>query len=327
MRAVAAEALAQYGMPGDRLTLLRHMENTTYRVDVGGGRSLPSLLRVHGYHTASAVRSECRWLAHLRGAAGIMAPQPLRSRNGRTCVEIAVPWSRRRAICSLLAWVPGRQLAQSQPGPTHFTKLGRLMARLHVAARGWQAPRSFERPHWDWDGLFGDEGVFGRIGAHGWPRLPAATRRLFRGQAERLRGAMHALGREPAFVGLIHADLHFGNVVFEAGDVHPIDFDDCGIGYWLYDIAAAMRPWRTDPHWPVFWAAFQQGYRAVAALPPGIDQLDLFIIGRHIATTLWASSRAAYSASLAASLRERCDGASRAITALCAGQVRSKGEG
>ena len=33
--------------------------------------------------------------------------------------------------------------------------------------------------------------------------------------------------------GLIHADLHLGNVVFEGEVPHPIDFGRCGYGFSL----------------------------------------------------------------------------------------------
>jgi len=41
--------------------------------------------------------------------------------------------------------------------------------------------------------------------------------------------------------GLIHADLHLGNALFWSDEVRVIDFDDCGFGYWLYDIAFALK--------------------------------------------------------------------------------------
>ncbi|WP_308460917.1 phosphotransferase [Brevibacillus formosus] len=34
--------------------------------------------------------------------------------------------------------------------------------------------------------------------------------------------------------GIIHGDLHQGNIVFHNGDPRPIDFGRCGFGYYLY---------------------------------------------------------------------------------------------
>src|SRR5262249_8380960 len=114
------------------------------------------------------------------------------------------------------------------------------------------------------------------------------------------------LGEGLEAFGLIHADLHFDNVLFAAKEARAIDFDDCGYGYWVYDMAAALRPWRTEANWPTFLQAFSQGYAGICALPAGFELLDLFIIARHIAITLWAASRAPYHPTLAHTLHARC---------------------
>ncbi len=48
------------------------------------------------------------------------------------------------------------------------------------------------------------------------------------------------LGSAADSVGLIDADLHPGSDLFWRDDVRVIDLDDCGFGYWLYDIAVAL---------------------------------------------------------------------------------------
>ncbi|EPY05268.1 aminoglycoside phosphotransferase [Paenibacillus alvei TS-15] len=40
--------------------------------------------------------------------------------------------------------------------------------------------------------------------------------------------------------GLIHGDLHTGNVVYNGEEPRPIDFGRCGYGYYLYDMAGAL---------------------------------------------------------------------------------------
>ncbi len=44
----------------------------------------------------------------------------------------------------------------------------------------------------------------------------------------------------PKRMGLIHADMHFGNVIFQKDDIGVIDFDDCGYGAFLYDLAIPL---------------------------------------------------------------------------------------
>jgi Ser/Thr protein kinase RdoA (MazF antagonist) len=47
--------------------------------------------------------------------------------------------------------------------------------------------------------------------------------------------------KHPQRMGLIHADLHFGNIIkLNHGGVGVIDFDDCGFGFHAYDIAVTL---------------------------------------------------------------------------------------
>ena len=49
---------------------------------------------------------------------------------------------------------------------------------------------------------------------------------------------------------MIHKDLEPDNTVLHAGEVHAIDFADCGWGYYLYDVAASLLPLREKQGYP-----------------------------------------------------------------------------
>jgi hypothetical protein len=51
------------------------------------------------------------------------------------------------------------------------------------------------------------------------------------------RAVMEGLGKGADAYGMIHGDMYPENVLFKAGEVYPIDFEDCGFGHWLWDIA------------------------------------------------------------------------------------------
>ena len=48
------------------------------------------------------------------------------------------------------------------------------------------------------------------------------------------------LAQTPGSFGLIHSDLHCENFLFHNGVVRAIDFDDCGWGFHLYDLAVTL---------------------------------------------------------------------------------------
>ena len=108
-----------------------------------------------------------------------------------------------------------------------------------------------------------------------------------------MKRVMMRLGDGPSQVGLIHADLHLGNALFCRGDVMVIDFDDCGFGYWLYDIAVALWELRDRDDYAQFLAALIEGYTKHRPLPPGgLAHLDDFIATREVAFGLWFAGTA-----------------------------------
>jgi Ser/Thr protein kinase RdoA (MazF antagonist) len=94
-------------------------------------------------------------------------------------------------------------------------------------------------------------------------------------------------------VGLIHADLHLDNALFWRDDVRVIDFDDCGFGYWLYDIAVSLWELRDRDDYEQFRVALINGYTQHRPLPPGgLAHLDDFIAARDVAFGLWFAGTA-----------------------------------
>ena len=51
---------------------------------------------------------------------------------------------------------------------------------------------------------------------------------------------LHAYGTDIDRFGLIHADMRLGNLLVDGERVTLLDFDDCGFGWFLYDLAASL---------------------------------------------------------------------------------------
>jgi Ser/Thr protein kinase RdoA (MazF antagonist) len=166
------------------------------------------------------------------------------------------------------------------------------MAQLHNHAANWERPLDFSRRHWDWDGLFGDEAGFNLSGREVWALLPRSYFESFEAVAGRTRQVMVDLGTGPDAYGLIHTDLSLGgggNVLLSAGEARPIDFDDCGYGYWVYDFAVPLCHWRESESWPRIRDALLDGYAGIRLLPQKqLAHLELFMAARHVSEILWA---------------------------------------
>ena len=103
---------------------------------------------------------------------------------------------------------------------------------------------------------------------------------------------MTQLGSSADTVGLIHADLHLDNALFCHDDVKVIDFDDCGFGYWLYDIAVALWELRHRHDYVQFRDALVEGYTQYRPPPGDLAHLDDFIATREVAFGLWFTGMA-----------------------------------
>ncbi|MBI2944465.1 MAG: phosphotransferase, partial [Candidatus Wallbacteria bacterium] len=91
---------------------------------------------------------------------------------------------------------------------------------------------------------------------------------------------------------LIHADLHFGNVVFSANRAAPIDFDDAGFGYLMYDVATSLIPYVESPRWPELRDSLLTGYADVRPLPEQqLAVLPEFLAARNLTMAVWLTLR------------------------------------
>ena len=121
--------------------------------------------------------------------------------------------------------------------------------------------------------------------------MPAEYQAPFHCVSKEAKQVMESLGKGTDAYGLIHADLYPENVLFNAGKAYPIDFEDCGYGYWMWDIAVAVCQWAWNGDWDRMRDAFRDGYAQFRTLPEAQwAQLDLFVATQFATMVLWASA-------------------------------------
>ena len=169
-----------------------------------------------------------------------------------------------------------------------------LIGRLHKRGRGRQI---VERRYWTADGLVGTSPKFGSV-----ERLPEVSppdqKIISRGRRstyDRLRRFEAAF---PDKQGLIHADLHFGNVLLSEGRMAAIDFDDCGLGFLAYDLAVplmsveARLSKKPRGEFLSFRAALIEGYVRESTWDDDDEKiLDSLMDARQLAMLGWLNSR------------------------------------
>jgi Ser/Thr protein kinase RdoA (MazF antagonist) len=291
----ARAALGAYGRDTDTpLRLLSLSENATYLVGDPDGPTEPIVLRVHrpDYHSPAGIASELAWMAALRRETCVKTPELVHARNGEQVVAATV--GDRALLVDAVSFVPGCT-AEEAPDVVGFAELGELTAIMHDHARSWQAPASFTRFSWDLDAILGPQPRWGN-----WRDAPALTdgdRASIERAVTEITTRLTDFGTAPDRFGLVHADLRLSNLMVDPGapssGITVIDFDDCGWGWHLADLAAVVSWLEDSPEADGIIAEWLRGYRAVRALPE--DHLALiptFVLLRRVQLTAWIASHA-----------------------------------
>jgi len=291
LNTLAQACLCRYELsPGATATLINYTENSTYRVDdpVSGNRFIFRIYRV-GNHDRRAIESELGWMNALRRDEGVQTPEIVPARDGTTLLllsDTALPDPRFGAMFTFLAGTepPDDHLAES------FGRLGEIAARMHLHTRSWPLPPGFKRPTWNFESMLGGtRPIWGRwqdgIGLD--PERENLLGRLTEVVARRLE--RFGFGREQ--FGLVHADLRLANLLVEGDQTKVIDFDDCGFGWYLYDLSTAMTFMEERPDARELVDSWVRSYRRLAPLTRDEEgEIPTFMMLRRMMVMAWIAS-------------------------------------
>jgi len=290
--AAASKAAPIFGLAPQNIELLSHSENVVCRIDMGDGNQCAMRLHRPGYNSVAELESEVEWVTAL-GAAGIPVPTAVQTIDGGHYHPVEVAGQQRQV--GVVAWVEGAPLGGPIEAATagvvdHYATIGVLAARIREHHATWMPPADFARRRWDLDGLIGDAPLWGRF----WEveALTAEQRALFSQCRDALIVELEGLSVGPDRFGLIHSDLHLGNLMAHGSKLTIIDFDDAGFGWFAHELAVALHPvldeaWEADAR-----AALLAGYRTVHPLSAEEEQLiDTFLTVRCLMIVGWLDAR------------------------------------
>jgi Ser/Thr protein kinase RdoA (MazF antagonist) len=255
---------------GTRIELLGSGLTMIFRVVTTDARYA---LRVHrrGYRTTANTRAELAYLRDLGTAlagSGVLLPKPVPARTGDLLVEVSDDQH-----ADLITWVEGEV---RRPGDgldlTAVRQLGRTLALMHNAAQDITPADGL--PRWDADAMFTTAASPFRPVLNIGEILSPADRADFDDIGDRTRAIFAELGDQ---FGVIHCDYILGNIhlsrVGNRWQVGVIDFGDCGIGCYVYDVCpllgnlAGYPAGPYNPDYPRFRDALLDGYRSTRPFP------------------------------------------------------------
>jgi Ser/Thr protein kinase RdoA (MazF antagonist) len=289
---LAEAALPRWGLEGAALKMINHSENTTYLV-APAGDVRPVILRVHrpGYHTVDGIRSELAWMRALQAEGGVPTPQAIPGRDGEDVQTVSHPSLGTPRNCVLFHFIEGAEPQQDHDLTEPFKQLGEVTARTHLHSMRWRRPAFFERTVWDFEHSIGATPNWGP-----WtegPDMTPARLPLLQKLVAAMGRRLAAYGQGQDRYGLIHADFRLANLLIHQGDIRVIDFDDCGLGWFLYDAGTAVSFFEHKPEVPGLIDAWAEGYRRVRPLSKEDEaELPTFVMLRRMILFAWMGSHA-----------------------------------
>lgn len=290
--ALANASLPLWDVPdGARARLINLSENATYLVEAENG--FRSVLRVHreNYHSRNAISCELAWSRALDQEGGVVTPPFLRGRNGDPIQTMRIEGLSNERHMVMFAFLEGEEPDPDQDLVEPFEQLGEIAARTHIHSCGWKRPERFERLIWDEQAVFGAQPTWGDWRAG--PNVDRETRLLLERLERELDRRLQSFGKAPDRYGLIHADMRLANLLIDKGETRLIDFDDCGLGWFLYDFATGISFMEDHPQVPALKEAWVKGYRRVRPLSREEEaEIDTFVMLRRMALLAWIGSHA-----------------------------------
>jgi len=265
LTALANASLSLWSLPsGATARLINISENATFLIEAADGYR--SILRVHrqDYHTRNAIGCELAWMQDLGANGGVITPATIAGRDGEEIQENRIDGLPGSRYLVMFEFVEGVEPDENEDLVAPFEELGEIAARTHVHSSG------------DWRDA---------------PAMTSDARAVMQRLEDTVRRRLTAFGDSVERYGLIHADMRLANLLIHEGSTRLIDFDDCGLGWFLYDFAAGISFMEDHPQVPALKDAWVKGYRKVRPISPEEEnEMDTFIMLRRMALCAWIGS-------------------------------------
>lgn len=292
---VVRAALERYDFsPEATVSLINVSENSTFRVDdPQTGRCAALRVSRPDYHSEAAIESELSWMDALREAAIVEPPIPITARDGSRVTTVNVDEAGPPRHVVLFEWVSGDAPSTEGDLVPKFRLLGAFAAKMHLHGSSWQRPPWFTRYTCDYQVGLGPNAMWGR-----WQDglgLGREERKILTRVDSEIRRRLSAYGKASERFGLAHNDLRLANLLVDGEDIHVIDFDDCGLAWYMYDFATAVSFIEDDPRVPELMAAWVHGYNDHRSLSPSDEEiLPTMVMFRRLILVGWVGSHHEY---------------------------------
>jgi len=245
--------------------------NDNYVVSTDESRYSLRIYR-HQIHTRDEIDFEVAALNHLHNE-GFPVAFPIALKSGGYITEIAAPEGIRYVL--LTAYAEGEQ--PKYDSPDDFVLTGKSVANLHQSTDGFRTHHKKR----DIDLKAFTHDCFKSIEPH-LSHRPEELLQLTQ-FLETASKAIQQVSVDEMDFGFCHGDVHGGNAHLHEGVLRHFDFEECGLGFRVFDLATFKWGAVLDAAPPERWSSFVEGYESVRKISAAdLELVDTFVLLRHI---------------------------------------------
>lgn len=273
---------------GTEISMLCESENKIFLIN-DPKRPCKYVARVNSgrtsYHNMTMIESEMAWLRGIRKDTDVVVPDVLAANDGKDVHQLELPESDTTRYMVVYSFLPGTEPPQENL-ISGFERLGEITAKINQHSRSWQVPQGFDRPHWLPDTILDDCFNWGH-----WKNgvdVEGETLSLLRRVETTVLHHALDLPKDSENFGLIHADLRLANILVDGQVTAIIDFDDCGFGWYIYELAAALSFLEERSDLNRLIESWHVGYRRISDISSElIEKFPTFLMLRRLKLLGW----------------------------------------
>lgn len=291
---LASEALKLYAMHGNSIAkILQISENITYLV-TNLNNGVKSVMRIGrpGYHTKDELDAELIWLKEIRKNTPLVVSGAIKGVNSEYVQEVSCSLTpNKKYYCVMYEFLEGNAPNENDEENVvkQFVNLGETTGYLHRQVKMWNKANDLNRFTWDYDSMIGTNPRWGK-----WQNAVDMTieiEELLTRTSKMIRKRIINYGKCKDKFGLIHADLRLANLLIDGEQIKVIDFDDCGYGWFMHDMAASISFIEDKPIAKELINSWIEGYSKVQKLKKeDINEIDTFVMQRRLQLMAWLAS-------------------------------------
>ncbi len=279
-----------YGFKGNiDIKLLKYSENINYKVtDCDNNKSYALRLCRPMYHKPEELDSEMCWISRIKEDTDVSVASPFAGADGKYVQRIEL--GNDGYYCSMFDFLKGvtlRDICDKDKLPEYIERLGNITAQFHKQVTEWDGSGNLNRFSWDYSDLMGKSARWGDW--RDYKGLTEEEKDVYSKVEKIMERRLKEYGKNKENYGLIHTDLNLNNIIVNDGVCQVLDFDDCGFGWFLWDMGTTLLEY--EDNLEEMLNAWLRGYESVRKLRPE-DKAEImtFIMLRKIVRIAWIGS-------------------------------------